>query len=486
MKSIKGVPATAFVNDIRADLFDKNTVYAALDNHKYGDFKPYLIKSIDKGHSWKMITGDLPSRLLTWRLVQDHVKKELIFIATEFGIYFSNNSGKNWIQLKGGLPTISFRDLTIQRRENDLVAASFGRGIYILDDITPIREFKQSMLNKELSMFSVKPAYWYVEKNAVYGQGDSQYIAKNPPFGAVFTYFMPKKLMSLKEIRKKKEKQLVKNKQEIIFPGWDALEKEKNQIKPEIILSIKNKDGILVKTLKGSNKKGFNRVNWRLNYADKEGERLRVNKRGDNYFGWEITVTPGDYTVVVSKKVNGEITDLTQPIPFKVIALSNGALKGASYADIDQFREKYFSFKQRIMSASLTLSKKLLLVDAMSRALSKADKSDVKLSKDIFNIREELLTIKKQLRGYATKNEIGERSKSPLPGEAGFIAWAALSSSTYGPTTTHKNTLKLANKKLDIIVNQLQDLSENKLPKIEQRLKAIGSPWIEGQGLLKK
>jgi len=483
MKEIKGVPATAFVNDIRADLFDGSTVYAALDNHKYGDYKPYLIKSIDKGHSWKIITGDLAAKLLTWRLVQDHIKKDLLFIATEFGIYFSNNSGKNWIQLKGGLPTISFRDLTIQRKENDLVAASFGRGIYILDDISPIRDFNQTMLHKELSIFPIKPAYWYVEKSAMYGQGDSQYIAKNPLYGAVITYFMPDKLMSLKESRKKKEKQFVKNKQEIVFPGWDALEKEKNQEKPEIILSIKNKDGVLVKTLKGTNKKGFNRVNWRLNYADKEGERLRVNKRGDNYFGWEITVTPGDYTVVVSKKVDGIITDLTQPIPFKVIPLSEGALKGASYAEIDQFREEYFSFKQKIKAANSVLSKKLLLVDAMNRALSKADKSDAQLSKDIYSAKKELLAIGKELRGYKTKNEIGERSKTPLPGEAGFIAWAALSSSTYGPTATHKNTLKLADKKLDVIVNQLQDLSANKLPKIEQKLKAIGAPWIEGQGI---
>ena len=152
--SIKGIPSTAFVNDIRADLFDASTVYAALDNHKYGDFKPYLIKSTNKGKSWVSITGNLPSRLLMWRIVQDHVKKDLLFAATEFGIYFTYNGGSNWIQLKGGLPTISFRDLTIQRRENDLVCASFGRGFYVLDDITPLREFDPSKSSSETSPLS--------------------------------------------------------------------------------------------------------------------------------------------------------------------------------------------------------------------------------------------------------------------------------------------------------------------------------------------
>ena len=144
LDSIKGVPSTPFVNDVRADLFDANVVYAALDNHKNGDYKPYIIKSSDKGKTWSLMNGNLPTRLLIWRLVQDHVNKNLLFAATEYGIYFTTNNGNNWIQLKGGLPTISFRDITIHRSENDLVAASFGRGFYILDDISPIRNFNNS------------------------------------------------------------------------------------------------------------------------------------------------------------------------------------------------------------------------------------------------------------------------------------------------------------------------------------------------------
>ena len=203
--SIKGVPNRAFVNDVRADLYDANTVYLVLDNHKEGDFKPYLLKSTDKGRTWTFISGNLPKQLLTWRIVQDHVDKDLLFAATEFGIYFTKDGGKNWKQLKGGVPTISFRDITIQRRENDLVGASFGRGFFVLDDITPIREFDPSK-KSEVQFFNTRPAYWYVPKEGVYGQGNNTWVAENPPFGAVFTYYLPQKYESLKEQRTKKEK----------------------------------------------------------------------------------------------------------------------------------------------------------------------------------------------------------------------------------------------------------------------------------------
>ncbi len=137
--SLPGVPDTAFVNDVRADLFDADAVYVALDNHKYGDYRPFLLKSENQGRSWKSIAGNLPQRLLVWRIVQDHVQKNLLFAATEFGVYFTPNGGERWTQLEGGMPTISIRDIQIQRRENDLVAASFGREFYILDDMSVLR-----------------------------------------------------------------------------------------------------------------------------------------------------------------------------------------------------------------------------------------------------------------------------------------------------------------------------------------------------------
>lgn len=480
--SIKGIPATAFVNDIRADLFDAGTVYAVLDNHKYGDFKPYLIKSTDRGRSWTLINGNLPKRLLTWRLVQDHIKKELLFAATEFGIYFTPDGGTNWIQLKGGLPTISIRDITIQRRENDLVAASFGRGFYVLDDITPIREFTSQQLTGDASLFPVKDTYWYVENDGMYGQGDNDYKAKNPPFGAVFTYFLPEKLKSLKETRQEKEKKLTQQKSAVPFPGWEALEVETQQDSISLLLTVRNSAGTVVNTEKGTNKKGFNRVSWKLDYPDRSGEPLKVKKSGDNFFGNTVYATPGDYTVSLSKLVDGKLTQLAGPQAFKVVPLAEGALKGASYAEIDQFREGYQTFQQELSAANSVVSKRLQLVGAMKRALNKSTNPTAALSDRIHSTREQLLALQKELDGGKAKGEIGERS-NPSPGDGNFIGQVALSSSTYGPTPNHKSALSRAQKQLTGIKTRLKTLADQVIPQLERDLRAAGAPWIEGQGL---
>jgi photosystem II stability/assembly factor-like uncharacterized protein len=479
LKNIKGVPDIAFVNDVRADLFDANVVYAALDNHKYGDYKPYIIKSNDKGKTWRLINGNLPNKLLIWRLVQDHVNKDLLFAATEYGVYFTYNGGTNWIQLKSGVPTISFRDIAIQRRENDLVAGSFGRGIFVLDDITPLRNFNASMLSTEATLFSIKPAYWYKQSNRVGSQGDAEYIAKNPPFGANFTYFMPNKLKSLKDIRKGKEKKNNTN-----FPGWDALEEEKNQGGPKVLLIIKDAYGNVVNTVKGPNKKGFNRVNWRLDYPSKSGERLEAPRQRQNFFGGGgIMATPGDYTVTLVKRVNGVTTILEGPKQFSVVPMYDGTLKRKSYEEMNQFREKVFSFQQDLTATNLMLSRSLKKVNAMQRAADKASRPSDDLTQKINEVRLALLSIDKALSGNKVKGEIGERS-NPTPNNANRIGRMALSN-TYGPTGLHKASFNRAKNQLVQIKSQLQNLIHTTIPSIEQSLKKAGAPWIEGQGLIK-
>jgi len=201
------VPSTSFVNDIKADLFDKNTVYVALDNHKFGDLNPYLYKSTDKGKSWSSIAGNLPDRTLVWRIVQDHVNPKLFFAATEFAIYCTIDGGKKWVKLQGGVPTISFRDLVIQKRENDLVAASFGRSFFVLDDYSFLREINEDKLGEESGLFQIRDAYLYHERPVLGyrekgARGASHYTAPNPSFGAVFTYYLKDGLKTQKEILK--------------------------------------------------------------------------------------------------------------------------------------------------------------------------------------------------------------------------------------------------------------------------------------------
>ena len=180
---------------MEASLFDKNTVFAVFDNHKKGDFKPYVMRSDNKGKSWKNITGDLPNRGSSYAIAQDHENKDLLFLGTEFGLFFTQNGGENWIQLKSGLPTIAVRDVVIQRRENDLALATFGRGFYILDDYTPLRSDAGTVKQQDATLFPVRKALQFVEHSPLGLPGKSMlganfYIADNPAFGAVFSYYV--------------------------------------------------------------------------------------------------------------------------------------------------------------------------------------------------------------------------------------------------------------------------------------------------------
>jgi photosystem II stability/assembly factor-like uncharacterized protein len=202
--SFPGVPDRTYVNMIIASQFDENTVFAAFNNHKNGDFKPYILKSTNAGASWTSINGDLPERGSVYSLAQDHENKELLFAGTEFGVFFTVNGGQKWIQLKGGMPTIAVRDMDIQRRENDLVLATFGRGFRVLDDYTPLRQISETALEQEALLFPVKDALMYVEQlplglRGKSFQGASFYTAENPPFGAVFTYYLKEGIKTQKE-----------------------------------------------------------------------------------------------------------------------------------------------------------------------------------------------------------------------------------------------------------------------------------------------
>lgn len=479
LNSIKGVPTTPFVNDVRADLFDANVVYAALDNHKYGDYKPYILKSSDKGKTWKLINGDLPDKLLIWRLVQDHIKKDLLFAATEFGVYFTTNGGTNWMQLKDGMPTVPIRDITIQRRENDLVAGSFGRGIFILDDITPLRNFAPSMNNTEATLFPTKTVNWYRQSSRVGSQGDAEWIAKNPDFGANFTYYMPDKLKSKEDMRKAKEK-----KGDVKFPSWDALEEESRQDRPSILLIIKDDKGQVVNTVNGTNKKGFNRVSWDLSYPNKSGERLEAPRGRRGFRGSGVMATPGTYTVTLVKQMDGSQTVLQGPESFNLVPLFDGALPRKSYKEMDEFREAAFAFQQDLTATNIELSKSQQTVDAMLRALSKATSPSDDLYTRLHKTKMDLLDIDKELHGNPVKDEIGERS-DPTASDGNSLAWRALGN-TYGPTEEHKMLLSRVQSQLKKVKASLQPIVNSTLPSLENDLKNAGAPWIEGQGLINK
>ena len=305
--SLKGIPDTAFINDIKADLHDADTVYVVLDNHKFGDFTPYLLKSTNRGASWKSIRGDLPDRTLVWRIVQDHVKPGLLFVGTEFGIYFSTSAGKAWVKLTGGVPTISFRDLAIQKRENDLVGASFGRGFFVLDDYSSLRSISEDQLEQEASLFPTRDAWWYhprfllgeSEKGYI---GANHFVAPNPDFGALFTYYLRDGLKSKEEIRQAEEESKIEADEDILFPGWETVADEMAELDPMIWIIVSDVEGNTVRRVRGPIEQGMNRVTWDLRHSAPYAVELNSEpiELGDEPSGF--LAAPGKYSATLAKR----------------------------------------------------------------------------------------------------------------------------------------------------------------------------------------
>ena len=187
VEQFPGVPQHSYVTDVYASPRDANAVFVTINNYQRGDFKPYVLKSTDRGRTWTSISGDLPQRSGAWAIVQDHVNANLLFAGLEFGVFFTVDGGGHWTQLRGGIPTTQARDLEIQKRENDLVVGSFGRGAYILDDYTALRDLSPQTMTQDAVLFQLRDAYLFEELGQVRAAwGDPS--TPNPPFGAIFTY----------------------------------------------------------------------------------------------------------------------------------------------------------------------------------------------------------------------------------------------------------------------------------------------------------
>ncbi len=482
--NLPNAPKTAFVNDIKADLFDANTVYICLDNHKTGDYKAYMYKSTNRGKTWQSISGNLPSPLIAWRIVQDYVNPKLLFVGTEFGIYFTLNGGNQWIKLNTGA-NISFRDLAIQRRENDLVGASFGRGFFIFDDYSFLRKLNEKELQKNVLLFPSRKAWWYIQRGplgrgAKGSQGQSYFTAPNPPFGANFTYYLKDDLKSLKQIRQEKEKLLIKANQNVNFPGWKALDKEIMQPKPQIILTILDKDNNLVKNIVGSTQKGFHRINWDLTFASPMPIRFLFDKRGGEGRKRGFMVAPGKYKTVLSQVVDGVFTVLSDTVAFDVEQLRKGALKGADAQIVAAFWKQLSGFQANASALYMNLGELKSKAKAMQKALLRAPRANADLSKEIYVFYTKVNVLQEQIYGSPAKAEVGE-NQNPTIMERLSTAMMGTRNSTYGPAAMHKKSFELAQNEYKQLSSEYSKLNSTELRRLENELKTAGAPYIQGE-----
>ena len=454
---LPGVPDSSFVNDIKADLHNDQVAYVALDNHKFGDYSPYLYKTSNGGKSWKPIINGLPEDTFVWRIVQDHIDPNLLFLASEYGLYFSNNQGEKWIKFSTGLPTISVRDLVIQKRENDLVLATFGRGFYVLDDFSSLRKLNTSNSN-EVILFDVKEALQYNPiRSGTSSQGSSYYTSKNPPYGAIFSYNLPDSYKSLKSLRSKREKELDKLNKDIPFVGWDELDKEINETKSKIILEIRDANGDLVDRINGSTKKGINRVSWNL--SKPLPTILDSNSRWSRS---SLTVKPGKYSVHLLELVQGGVNELTKSKTFDVKRIRENVLKNPLNSKIDEFilELNKFEIEYSVMISNYIKSKKKQ--SSFNNTLRFIKNIDSDLLNKLNELNDQMNLIDVLLYGSKSKKEIMEKDIT-LVSERISIAKRGFYGNSYGPTKQHMDSFGIAKDQWDSI-----------LPRVEKFIKAVG------------
>lgn len=331
IESVRGVPDMTLIEDIVTSLTDPNVAYAVFDNHKRGDYKPYVYRTADKGRTWTPITGDLPTRGSAHTIAEDHVDPNLLFVGTELGLYYSQDRGGNWHQLKTKFPTIAVRDLEIQRRENDLVVGTFGRSIYVLDDYSALRTNAASVAQAEATLFDVRDPWLYVEGDlwGTYGgaqasNGNDFWFAENPPFGAVFTYTLRDGLETRAQARRKAERKVEKEGGDTPYPSWEVLRAEDREDPSAILFTITDAEGQIVRRMTGPSGKGLHRVAWNLRYG--APDPVSLNSGPASIFAGQSDgplVVPGTYTVQMGKRINGIVTPLGTPKSFTVKPLEN-------------------------------------------------------------------------------------------------------------------------------------------------------------------
>jgi len=435
------------------------------------------LKSNDKGKSWQSISGDLEEPFVVYSVIQDHINPELLFAGTEYGVYFSINEGKKWIQLKGELPTIAVRDIDIQRGENDLVLGTFGRGFYVLDNYSPLRGVTEKNLDEEENiLFPVKDALMFVKRRGTFGGvGKSFFKAKNPPFGATFTYYIKETPKTRKTQRQEEEKELIKEDKPIYYPSWDELRLEDREEKSYLLFTISDEHGNVVRKLKEGIKSGINRITWDLKYANTNPVKKVTDKNESG-----TPVMPGKYSVEMFMNVDGELTKLAGPQTFEAKVLQNTTLPAEDRAELVAFQREFWEFNRAVegvLNATRDLKEK---TDLLIYAIKQTPDAPNTLMNDALKIKKETDDILQQLYRDETIANRNEPTYLSIYDRLNEIAWG-MWKTTSSPTQTQRDSYKAASEEFEPVLAKVKQLIEVDLKNLEADMERYGAPWTPGR-----
>jgi hypothetical protein len=477
-----GVPERSYVARLLASQHVPARVFAAFDNHKNADFRPYLLRSDDAGRTWKSIAGNLPGNGPVLALAEDHDDPALLFAGTEFGLFFTVDGGTIWTRLQGGFPTISVRDLAIQKKANDLVVGTFGRGIYILDDYSLLRGLKPEVLARPATLFPVPEALLYVPSRQ-YGlrgkafRGEAFYTADNPPFGAVFTYYLGEALQTRKQKRQAAEKKGVKEQ-----PTREELRREDDEEAPAVVLTISNGSGKVVRTLTGPVTKGFHRVAWDLREPSPILPRPRTGEADDDLFRAPPAgprVLPGTYKVSLAQRVDGILQPTVGEQTFEVRGLDKTPNE-AEQKERYEFDQQLTRLERAVASTLEFANEVQKRIGEVKRALDQTPGIEARYQTTVRGLEQQTRGILRALRGDETLSKRNENA--PLSINEKILSMRGDLRATLGPPTkTHRVLLGEARTDLVHEIRQLRKLVDTELKEVEKALDKVGAPWTPGR-----
>ncbi|HXI22619.1 MAG TPA: hypothetical protein VNG71_02010 [Pyrinomonadaceae bacterium] len=487
VEKIGDVPELAYVSRIVASVNDPNTVYVAFENHQNADFKPYLFKSTDAGRTWTSIKSNLPANQPVWGIAEDQVNPNLLFVGTEYGLFFTVDGGQKWIQMRGGLPTIQVRDIVIQRRENDLVLGTFGRGFYILDNYTPLRAVTPEMLKQDAALFPVKDALMYIQAQPIGGrgksfQGESFFTAENPPFGATFTYYLKEELKTKKARRQDAERAAQRSGAAVRLPSGAELSAEEQEEAPAIIFVISDSQGRVIRRLTGPVTAGFQRISWDLRYPA-SSLPPPPNPDGEDPFaeppGGPL-VMPGTYKVSMMKRTDGVTTPIAQSQEFQVTVEGLDRMSPADRIALVEFQQKAARLQRAVQGATQAANALTPRFAAIRRALIETPNAPESLLNDAAALEKRKNEILRALSGDQALRQRNFNLPPSINERVGSIV-GAQRMSTARPTQTQMDQYTHAAAEFEGVLSQLRQLIEVDLQKLEKQMEAAGAPWTPGR-----
>ncbi len=486
IEKFPGIPDMSYVSRVLASQHDQNTVYALFNNHQNGDFKPYILKSTDLGKTWTSIAANLPERGSLYAIAEDYTDPNLLFVGTEFGLFFTVDGGQKWIQMKGNLPTIAVRDIAIQKQANDLVLATFGRGFYVLDDYSMMRQTNKQSLEQSSMLFPVKDALMYVRANTVFSgfQGSAFYTAPNPPYGAVLGYYLKDAPKTLKQIRQEAEREADKKKQPIRYPSIEELRTETEEDAPALLFTVSDEQGKVVRRLTAPATAGIQRVVWDMRYTPPAISAAPPRPSADPDLPEGFAgrgpqgplVMPGKYSVAMAMRVRGVVTPMPGTQTFEVVVEGREKMTDAERAELVAFQRQLSDLQRAVGGANEVATVTKTRIGFLKRAAAEAPVANQQLINQAKQYDDEINDIINELRGGR------ENSDTPPPSITSRVSIVAdtVRLSTIKPTQTQIAQYNLSAAEFKPVLARLRKLVEVDLPAFEKQLAAAGAPLTPG------